>query len=145
MKRESYLRDLSSEHHQALGLARQITRDHDNIVDPQPLVNRVIAVYTDELVPHFAFEEQVVLPELLRLGETDLVERTLGEHRQLHDLITQLDETDALSRFAAMLAAHVRFEERILFPACQTVFDQAAIASIRKKRLEIPAGNSDSL
>ncbi len=133
MKREHYLRDLSSEHHQALGLAREIAKSGTATTDTKNLRNRVRAVFSAELAPHFAFEEQVILPELARLGESGLVVQTLKEHRQLRDLVARLDEGDALNEFAQLLKAHVRFEERTLFAVCQQVFDAPAITAIERK------------
>ena len=133
MKRERYLRDLSSEHHQALGLAREISTRVAEAVNLPALCDRVRSVFTTELTPHFVFEEQVILPELARLGESELVARTLKEHRQLRELVTRLDEDGALNEFAQLLKAHVRFEERTLFAVCQERFDAQAIAAIEKR------------
>lgn len=133
MKREHYLRALSSEHHQALGLVRAIAKGGREATNLPALRNKVRSVFTAELAPHFAFEEQVILPELARLGETDLVVQTLKEHRQLRALIARLDENGALNEFAQLLKAHVRFEERTLFAVCQEVFDAHAITAIENK------------
>lgn len=137
MKREQYLRDLSSEHHQALGLAREIsTSVAETVINLPALRDRVRTLFTTELTPHFVFEEQVVLPELTRLGEVELVARTLKEHRQLRELVARLDENSALNEFAQLLKAHVRFEERTLFAVCQERFDAQAIAAIEKRSIQ---------
>lgn len=92
-------------------------------------------MFTTELTPHFVFDEQVVLPELTRLGVVELVARTLKEHRQLHELAARLDENGALNEFAQLIKAHVRFEERTLFDVCQERFDAQAIAAIEKRSI----------
>lgn len=143
MKREHYLRALSSEHHQALGLAREIAKEGTEATNLPALRNKVSSVFTAELAPHFAFEEQVILPELARLGETELVIQTLMEHRQLRALVARLDEKGALNEFAQLLTAHVRFEERTLFAVCQERFDAHAITAIEMKatRYSSPSTN----
>lgn len=135
MKRAHYLRALSSDHHQALGLARMITASEAGAINVPSLCDKVRTLFKTELIPHFAFEEHVVLPELTRLGESELVNRTLKEHRLLRELAARLDENGALNEFAQLLKAHVRFEERILFAVCQERFDAYAIATIEKRAI----------
>jgi len=133
MKREGYLRDLSSDHHQALRLVRAINNGLASPTDPRSLISDVRLVFAKELEPHFVAEEQMILPELERLGESALVERTLDEHHQLRYLVSNLDTVSALAQFAEALKAHVHFEERVLFPACQDVFDDVAITRVGDK------------
>ena len=77
--------------------------------------------YRQDLLPHFRVEEQVLLPALTAVGATELANRTRAEHRELHRLLdaAAIDDFDSLTSFATLLEAHVRFEERELFPACE--------------------------
>lgn len=84
---------------------------------------RVIRAYANELEPHFQLEEVSLLP-LLQSAETQpLVERTLADHQQLRGLIDALRQNDAgaLDSFGKCLSAHVRFEERELFPVLENL------------------------
>ena len=85
------------------------------------LAQRVVRLFATELDPHFRVEEQGILVALARAGENELVERTLSEHAELRRLNMLLSHPDAatLLRFADLLTAHVRFEERELFEAAQ--------------------------
>lgn len=130
MKRDRYLRDLSSEHHQALALARDIRKATSAGEASETLFERVRRVYQDELRPHFDVEEQTILPALERAGEKALVKRTLDEHEQLEYLVQHLESGDSLQQFARALNDHVRFEERILFQVCQKVLDESALATV---------------
>lgn len=136
MKRDSYLRDLSSEHHQALGLVRDIIKGCQSGIPTPVLISSVRTAFQDELAPHFEMEEQAILPELERLGESALVEKTLEDHELMRQLIARLEEPGVLLEFSEALKSHVRFEERILFEACQKIFDEAAIAAIESKTLK---------
>ena len=127
MKRSSYLRDLSSDHHQALNLAREILKEFSGNSSMEPLIARVRRDYREKLAPHFEREEQTILPELKKLGESALVERTLEDHRLLGHLIEHLDDPSAILEFAAALKAHVRFEERILFQTMQRIWDEKGV------------------
>lgn len=130
MKRDSYLRDLSSEHHQALALARDIRKVTAGDESSEQMIQHVREVYRDELRPHFDVEEQTILPALADAGEQALVDRTLLEHQQMAYLVEHLDVDDNLARFAQALKEHVRFEERILFETCQEKLDQSTLALV---------------
>jgi len=71
------------------------------------------------LAPHFALEERVLLPALVRAGRADLAARTIDEHTDLRVALA------SPLRFAELLEAHVRFEERELFPACEELVPDA--------------------
>ena len=88
--------------------------------------HRVIQSYADELHPHFLIEEQQLLPLLHGKPEQPLAERTLHDHRQLAELRDRMrtPDADALRQFGQILMAHVRFEERELFPALERYLDQ---------------------
>jgi hypothetical protein len=117
------LRGLSSEHHQALVLARRIAQAGRSAGADARLVDEVLGSMRDQLEPHFAVEERSLLPALAAVGETALVERTLADHRHLRELAAHLAAPGALPAFGRQLAAHVRFEERELFEVCQQRLD----------------------
>lgn len=123
MKRHDRLQDLSREHHAALRLALNARRaaasgDPAHILALAQLCRTAFAA---ELEPHFVLEETTLLPLLIQAGEQTLVARTDREHAELRALVTQLQAPDAgmLCRFADLLTAHVRFEERELFDVLQ--------------------------
>lgn len=123
MKRHYDLLELSREHHGALKLARDarlavVSGDAERIA---VMARRVNGIFPAELEPHFLAEEIGLLRALADSGERVLVEQTLAEHAELRDLAQRLREPEAaaLLRFADLLTAHVRFEERTLFEAAQ--------------------------
>lgn len=123
MKRSPFLQPLSREHHGALSLARVCERaaasgDTARIAEA---CERAVRAFSAELDPHFRTEERTLLPLLRGADAGPLVQRTLDEHRLLRGLLGGLARNDAgaLADFGAQLAAHVRFEERALFPALE--------------------------
>ena len=123
MKRHPQLQDLSREHYSALKLARAARQaaESGEMDAMTTLAQRVVRLFATELDPHFRVEEQGILVALARAGENELVERTMSEHAELRRLTMLLSDPDAVTllRFADLLAAHVRFEERELFEAAQ--------------------------
>lgn len=128
MKRNPILQPLSREHHTALALAKACERaaqSGDASMVGQAC-QRAIQALSDELNPHFLTEEQSLLP-LLQDAETQrLVQRTLADHQLLRGLLDGLRQNDinALNRFGKCLSAHVRFEERELFPAIENLLQE---------------------
>ncbi len=127
MKRHSRLQELSREHHGALKLARDAQRAADSGEPGRvaTLARRVVDLFGAELDLHFRVEEQGILVLLAQAGEPALVRRTLQDHAELRRLAAVLAQpaADTLLRFAELLAAHVRFEERELFEAAQAHLD----------------------
>jgi hemerythrin-like domain-containing protein len=121
MKRDPRLQGLSSDHHQALVLARRVRRRTAAGTLDGPLVTEVARRFRTELEPHFQVEEEVLLPALLEIGEANLVTRTLDDHAFLRAQVSAAENgaLDALAGFGQRLHEHVRFEERSLFPACE--------------------------
>lgn len=125
MKRHPQLQDLSREHHGALKLARaaRLAAESHDASQVAALAQRTTKLFADELESHFHVEEQGILRQMTAAGELALVQRTLDEHAEMRRLAALLAVPDAatLLRFADLLAAHVRFEERELFEAAQAV------------------------
>jgi len=123
MKRNPILQPLSREHHTALSLANACVRaaQSGNAATVAQACQRAVLAYTQELAPHFSLEERLLLP-LLQGAETQaLVQRTLAEHQHLRGLLEHLrqNQLEALNNFGKGLIAHVRFEERELFPVLE--------------------------
>jgi len=127
MKRHPDLLQLSREHHGALKLARDARRAaaSGDAGEVAALAQRVVQVFPVELDPHFCVEEQGILLLLAQAGQNALVARTLADHAELRRLARALatPDADSLLRFADLLGAHVRFEEREVFEAAQASLD----------------------
>lgn len=131
MKRHPELLQLSREHYGALKLARDAQRaaESGKPGDVAALAQCVVEVFSAELDPHFCIEEQGILVLLAQAGEQTLVQRTLADHAELRRLAAALVQpaADTLLRFAELLGAHVRFEEREVFEAAQTRLDMDTV------------------
>ena len=132
MKRCDGLAPLSREHHAALVLAKRLAAAQRAPALREGLAAAVTDTFARELDPHFRTEEAALLPLLMEAGETELVARTLREHDELRELVRRIrsGDADALWPFGAKLDAHVRFEERKLFPLAEAVLPPQALASV---------------
>ena len=125
MKRNEALQPLSWEHHTALKLAKACERAvHSASAERvSAACQRVRRAFATELEPHFQFEERSLLPLLKGAEMQPLAQRTWSDHQQLRAMLEGLrqNDADALDSFGKCLSAHVRFEERELFPALEKV------------------------
>ena len=133
MKRDARLRGLSSEHHQALVLARMLV-EHERtwaLVDGVLLGRRFDA----ELEPHFRIEDDVLLPALRLAGALQLVDRTAEDHAFLRRQVelARTGNEGAERAFATRLGDHVRFEERELFPACEALLPSGVLDEVARR------------
>lgn len=133
MKRDARLRGLSSEHHQALVLARTLATRH-----PTWTVADGVALHTrfrDELEPHFRIEEELLLPALQSLGEADLVRRVQTDHALLRACARAASAGDgaAARALGEHLRDHIRFEERELFPVCEAQIPGAVLDEVARR------------
>jgi len=123
MPRTGALLSLSREHHTSLVLARAIRKvlDDDDQVACQAMGARVEAHWHTLLAAHFIHEEHLI-QRAKEILEPESIARIFAEHaeiRRLADGNCPIELTDRLRRFADLIAAHVRYEERVLFPQLQ--------------------------
>lgn len=118
LERHPLLKPLSREHHQGLLLCWRIRRDLQARTDHDVVLNECRVFFRSHLLPHFAVEEEVVFPVLGRVNP--LVQRAIAEHRRIARLFLQrVDPRTTLGLVEEELEAHIRFEERVLFPEVQ--------------------------
>jgi len=120
VKRDPRLQRLSSDHHHALVLARRVAAG-------TMTADELRARFAEELKPHFAIEERLLLPALRDVGAEDLAVRTLDDHAAIRAAVA----SGALPEVADRLTAHVRFEERELFPACEERLPASVLDALR--------------
>jgi hemerythrin-like domain-containing protein len=144
MKRSPELAALSREHHVALELALRLRRARRE--EAEPLAADAAEFWRLESSEHFRLEEQFLLPRLVRHAgaEDEDVVRTLSDHAELRRRFASVGggggDLDALRRLGELLAAHVRFEERVLFPRIESTLDQAELAAVGR---ELESGRPD--
>ena len=131
MKRDPRLRGLSEDHHHALFLARRIRFALEE--GERQLAEELTASgWTKELAPHLEAEEEVLVPAMQAAGMQVLAARILRDHAALSDARARglAGDAEQLARFAEVLVEHVRFEERVAFPAVEEGLSNEALAAV---------------
>lgn len=136
MNRDIRLRELSRDHHHALVLARFIEAMCVRDCIGEDSIAIVRERFTAEIVPHFLVED-MLLAALEGLGADDLVARTRTEHATMLRLVDNAEGPDPspLRELAQLIVAHVRFEERELYPACEERLDDDVLDRIAQARV----------
>jgi mannose-6-phosphate isomerase-like protein (cupin superfamily) len=121
MKRHPALIPLSHDHHHALVEARRLRRAADSDEDPEPVAAAFADFFAAVNVPHFREEEETLFPLVADFDEArPLVVEALLDHQRLHALVAELQGSSevrrAMREIGELLEAHVRREERELFP-----------------------------
>lgn len=127
MKRAAELMPLSREHHEALVLARRACEPER--ADPAAVRAQVLRRWAEQFEPHFAAEEQVLLPALAAAGAQSEARAALADHERLRILVqgVHAGEPEALHAWGEAMRAHVQWEERHLFPLAERLLDLPGI------------------
>lgn len=123
MPRAGALLPLSREHHFSLVVARDARRAASE-EDPATLsvaIQRIENHWNSLLAAHFEQEERLLNSARDVLNPTSIA-RILAEHAELRLLGSKpcLEPAARLHRFGELLSAHVRYEERVIFPQLQS-------------------------
>ncbi|MGI8631503.1 MAG: hemerythrin domain-containing protein [Solirubrobacterales bacterium] len=131
MKRDEALQSLSRDHHQALVIARLLRREADR----SATLEGFLRFWRQHGAIHFRIEEEVLLPAWAEAGPVDeaLVTSMLLDHLWIRTRARRLaggePDPPQLEELGERLAAHVRLEEREVFPAIERALDTPALAT----------------
>jgi len=145
MKRHPSLRQFSDDHHRGLVNARRLrraaSREGGSSVDAARDFLDFWQRYTSR---HFRKEEEVLLPVLACYG-VDLGERPilqmLTQHARIRGLAMQLSDEleqgeireDTLRNLGEQLEAHIRLEERDVFPLIEETLPERALQEVASR------------
>jgi quercetin dioxygenase-like cupin family protein/hemerythrin-like domain-containing protein len=141
VKRHPSLIPLSHDHHHALVQARRLRRGADSdAAARRATCESFLRFFSRESVRHFRQEEEELFPLLVDRTEPagELLTQALLEHQRLHALVDRLDhelalgEPDAglMRELGGLLEAHVRLEERKLFPLIQETLSDRELKAL---------------
>jgi quercetin dioxygenase-like cupin family protein/iron-sulfur cluster repair protein YtfE (RIC family) len=140
MKRHPALVPLSHDHHRALVEARRLRREAAGPA-PDAAAEAFLRFFADVTVRHFREEEELLFPSVVDCEEArELLVQALLEHQRLHALAAQLRQQlaggDSLAgimrQLGELLEAHVRLEERWLFPVIEQRLQAASLTKFEQ-------------
>ncbi|HET7269529.1 MAG TPA: hemerythrin domain-containing protein [Rubrobacter sp.] len=146
MKRTPELRTLSEDHHHGLVQALRLQRA-TKVNSAEAVVKGFLDFWQKDTAIHFRKEEEVLLPVMARYGgdlsREPLVEM-LEDHARIRGLVMQLSDEalggnvrlETLHEIGERLQAHIRLEERVVFPLIEESLPEAALTELAT-RLEV--------
>ena len=139
MLRDKNLIPLSHQHQHALALCVRIERASPIAEgDLAAWQSEITQFVQNEILVHFAAEEQVLFPAARRFQQLHgIIEELLADHAALRSRFAaaadgRMSGNDVLE-FAKFLAAHIRKEERKLFERVQEFMSSEELAAVGKK------------
>lgn len=145
MKRHPDLREFSDDHHQGLVNALRLKRTAAGEgVTPVEAARAFLKFWREDTSPHFRKEEEVLLPVVARHGghlRDECVVMMLTQHARIRGLVMQLGDeverddvqNETLRSLGEQLEAHIRLEERALFPALEESLPEEAMNEISSR------------
>jgi hemerythrin-like domain-containing protein len=134
MKRHAALQPLSRDHHVALVAAQRLRRATQATAGDAR--RHFLAFWAEHGAQHFRVEEDVLLPLFARHGDPgdERIVRMLVDHVGIRATVLALEDgdldVDQLHALGEALAAHVRLEERQVFPLIEATLSEAAAAEL---------------
>lgn len=134
IKRSKALMPLSREHHFDLLLAWKLRKGLAYEVAPDRMAAYIRYLDENLMRAHFEDEEKELFSHF---PEDQQVQRALAEHRQVRNLVDRIvsgqqQDADSFNALADLVEAHVRFEERELFPYLEGKFSPGELMRIEK-------------
>ena len=135
MKRSPALQVLSRDHQHALDVALRLRRADATTV--RDAVHRLLTFF-EEGERHFRAEESCLVPALLPCDSAwaAALERMACDHAAIREQVAAITKSDyklPLARsVGSLLQAHVRFEERVLFPMLERALPNARLEALAK-------------
>jgi hemerythrin-like domain-containing protein len=148
MKRHEALEQLSRDHHQALFQAMRLKRAAED--DAGDVLGDFLDYWFSVGNLHFRAEEEVLLPAYAAFGDAsrDEVVRVLVDHveirREAHELggLKEDPPPERLHALGQRLDAHVRHEERALFPLIEEALPDDELVRVARGVDEVESAGS---
>ena len=144
MKRSAELAPLSRDHHEALEVALRLRRATEETL--AEVIAHFLSFWSRHGEHHFVIEERLLLPAL---SDDDAewaaaTQRVRDEHAEIRKRAAALPGTrslDAARGLGELLSAHVRYEERQLFPLVEASLSRDALAALGRALISAEAAD----
>lgn len=141
IKRSKHILQLSKDHHFTLLFSWKIRQGLKYGADAERIKKYVQYFWQRDMQEHFREEEEILFAPV----KDAKVKKAMQEHQQIKEQISslQISTGEQASKQLAILAdlvnAHVRYEERELFPHLENALTEAQLETIGTQLKEAPA------
>lgn len=141
IKRNKHILRLSKDHHFTLLFCWKIRQGQKKEVDVERIKKYVQHFWQSDMQEHFREEEEILFAPV----NDHKVQKAIDDHHQIKEQVDELMKTlsglssfNQLSVLADTVEAHVRYEERVLFPHLEKVLTEAQLEDIGAKLKDAP-------
>ncbi|HMB93688.1 MAG TPA: hemerythrin domain-containing protein [Rhodothermales bacterium] len=145
MKRSKHLEPLSHDHYEGLVVAGRLQKGLSKQASPDVMAAYVAHFWKTHLAHHFQQEETFLLP-LLEESSATMAERMVEEHGRIRELVARVEKeasAQRLTELSRMMKAHIRFEEREVFPALEAQMPEDVLQEVGAQLQEGHAEEAD--
>ncbi len=134
IKRNENIAKLSRDHHASLMFCWKLRHGIKFQIDPARMINYVDYFTANHLEPHFKEEEEILFAPL----QDAKVQRAIDEHTIIKTTLQKIHQSspenqmEELVHLADLIDAHVRYEERVLFPHLEKELSEEQLENIGK-------------
>jgi hemerythrin-like domain-containing protein len=135
LKRNENIIPLSKDHHTTLLFCWKLTQGVRLESDPEVMKKYVRYFWKDHMEPHFREEEEILFAPLV----DEMVQKAIADHHQIKEQAEKVLKTSAeavypeLASLSEMVDAHVRYEERQLFPHLEQSLSPEQLTAIGRE------------
>ena len=135
MKRHEQLQPLSRQHHNGLLAALLLKKGIAKSAAANLMAAFIVDFWKNDLNEHFESEEEVLIPALINTSlDKNLTEQLLKEHALIRSYIDLLkdnpDDLSTIRAFQELLEKHIRFEEKVYFPAAEKLLSEEQLQKL---------------
>lgn len=130
IKRITELQPLSRDHHKGLLFCWKLRQGINKGVEPERMGAYAFNFFNMHLIIHFEEEENFVFPILG--NDHVIIIRALEEHQKLRSMFQGISNVEEASDLTNLLEAHIRFEEREVFPAIEKIANPVQLSILEE-------------
>lgn len=140
LKRNDNLLKLSRDHHAGLLFCWKIRQGVKYHIETDRMIRYVKYFWNHHLATHFREEEEFLFPPL----KDAEVQKALDQHQKIKAFVDKVEvpgiesEEHVLLELADTVDAHIRYEERVLFPHLQEQLSDEQLEMIGEQIVEDP-------
>ncbi|QEC65826.1 hemerythrin domain-containing protein [Panacibacter ginsenosidivorans] len=137
MKRHVQLQPLSRQHHNGLLAVLLLKKGIKKAASSKEMAAFIFDFWHKDIEEHFKAEENFLVPAVANADcDKALIETLKEEHAVLRSYISLLQHNprnmEVIEKFTNLLEQHIRFEEKIFFPAAENCLTEEQLTELGK-------------
>lgn len=140
LKRDVSLVNLSNDHHAGLLFSWKLRQGVKYHIEADRIIKYIKYFWAHHFSGHFKEEEEILFAPI----KNEEIKKALADHQKIKAFVEKIgvpgmeSEENGLLEFAETVDAHIRFEERVLFPHIQEALSEEQLEKIGEQLIHEP-------